>query len=447
MNLNKYLIAAMITVGVMTTAAAQNNNNSVSSKQGNARKGPEPAVVNSAKQTQEMKTALALNESQMVQVKKINFSYAREIEAARVECGDDVTGFNSYVDRVAQARDAQLKNVLTPSQFADYTSRKSSKNWLGMDNFKYKSQDGDLKVKNERKELKIKGKNNMTSAPLDLSANNKKQMKKEESVDTFSQRQNGNVTLDTLARIGEPEIRTYPGEEEKPSDVERVKPEYDNMYSDMAKNKEEVKKTKSGSTYIKSTVSTKSKSGSKSATSKSSVKKSTAKAPAASKNSVAESKSKTKSTTAKSGAVHKKKKTTGSATAKKKTNADKSTSRIKPVVPDTVASSAPFDSSVNIMPVAPDTTAEIFVVPDTSASIMEIPDTTSSASGKEPNYFINKDSKAKFTDGESKIKPDNHTKIKETDEEGKSKNANGKVKEQDKESKVKDKGLKIKSKK
>jgi hypothetical protein len=452
MNLNKYLIAAMITVGVMTTAAAQNSNNSVNSKHGNARRGPEPGVVNSAKQSQEMKLALALNESQMVQVKKINYSYAREIEVARIECGDDVTGFNSYVDRVSLARDKQLKSVLTPSQFADYTSRKSSKNWLGMDNFKYKSEDGDLKVKNESKELKIKGKNNIASAPyVDQTVQNNSQMNKEEPNEVVID--NSNITLDTMASIGEPEIKTYPGEEEKPADVERVKPEYDNMYADMppAKNKEEAKKTKSGSAHKKSTASSKSKTNSKATASKSTAKKSTAKAPKSAVASSSKSKTKKTNTAAKSGTVHKKKKSTETATAKKKVKADtcvdQSSSRIKPVTPDTMASAEPMDSSVFILPEAPDTTAEILVVPDTSASIQEVPDTTSSASGREPNYFINKDSKAKFSEGESKIKPDNHTKMKGTDQEAKSKNAKDKVKEEDKETKVKEKDFKIKSNK
>jgi hypothetical protein len=476
MNFNKYLIAIMITVGVAKTAIAQNvnNKNAVKSQQSYTKSKPDPIAM-STRQTQEMKRELALNESQVEKVKKINYNHAREIEVAKVECGDDVTGFNSYVDRVSVARDQQLKSVLTPEQFASYTSKKNDKNWLGIDQFKYKSADGNLKVKNNKNELKIKGVNpnaNVTAGE-DLSVKNKSDVKEDESSDAYTN--NNNIMIDSSETGAVPEINidTNTDRASVNPGVERVKPEYDNMYSDSgsasAKSKEKECKetTKSGSTKMGTTPS------------KSSVKSTKAKTSKAPSSGAVASKSKVKKTTtatksgnvqkktsatAKSGNVQKKKKSTTSASAKKKAKADTSmqgSSRIEPVMPDTTASSSnpertpdssfkfryPFDTTGSSRnPNWPDTSAKIFVMPDTTASSSEpaLMDTTTSASTKSQNYFMDKDSKAKFSRGESKIKPNNHNKMKETDGEVKSKDGHDKVKEERNESKVKDKDLKVK---
>jgi hypothetical protein len=480
MKFNKYLIAAMITVGVMRAASAQDNkiNNSTQSQESYLKRGgPEPWVINSARQTQEMKQVLALNDNQLKEVRKINESHAKEIEVARKECGDDVSGLNSYIDRVSNARDRELKSVLTAEQFAYFTSKKNSKNWLGMEKFKNKSEDGELKVKNEKKELKIKGKNNSyVPEPADMSVSNKQ--KEDNSSDAFSNNNNiiidsvsitEGVVMDTTANTGVPEIKTYPGSMDTSSDEasmnppQRVRPEYDNMYMDSAsasmKECEEVSKksTKTGSTYKKKSTSSKSKVTSKSGT-KTSKTKATAKSPSKSKTTTAAAKSKPKkSATAKSGV--KKNKSTQSASSKKKMKVDtcenKASSKV-PVMPDTTASSTvPFipDTSAEIgIPMdttartdeffmMPDTTATIMIIPDTSAAVM---DTTSSASTKAPNHFIDKDSKAKFSKGESKIKSTNQNKEKETDSESKSKNGDDKAKDEKNESKVKKEDLKIK---
>jgi hypothetical protein len=460
MKFNKYLIAAMITVGVMKAASAQNNNhkNAINSYQIHKKNGPDAWVINSAKQTQEMKRELALNESQLKEIKRINDSHAREIEVARVECGEDVTGFNSYIDRVSNARDRELRSVLTPEQFAYYTSKKNSKNWLGMDKFRYISEDGELKVKNNKDELKIKGKNN--AAAPDMSSN---AFRNNNDIIIDSVSVTEGIIPDTSANGRAPEIKIFPGgvRMDTNSDQaankrlnERVKSEYNNMYADSAsasnkKCKEVNKKSsKSGSTHKKTGVFSKSKTTAKSGT-KSSKSKSTAKAPSKSKSNASALKSTTKkTTTAKSGNVKKKKKTTESASAKKKMEADTcnnmGSSKMKQGMPDTSARSGiPMDTTASSGEIfmVPDTTATIIVIPDSSTGII---DTTSSASAKSPNYFINKDSKAKFSKGESKIKPTNHNKMKETDSESKSKNGNSKVKDEKNETKVKDKDWKIK---
>jgi hypothetical protein len=156
MNFNKYFIAAMLAVGIIGTATAQDNRANSFKNQEENQVLEEGASSAADYQTKQMSALLGLNKDQVAKVRKINSDRAKEIERTKVECGDDLTGFNQYVDKVDFARDQELSNVLSPEQFAFYANNKSNKTWLGIDKFKFRPEG--LAVKENKQEPKIKGK-------------------------------------------------------------------------------------------------------------------------------------------------------------------------------------------------------------------------------------------------------------------------------------------------
>jgi hypothetical protein len=186
MNLNKYLIAAMLGAGLIEIASAQNTRVHSFNDQQEYRL-PEGGTASFADfQTKHMSLVLGLNADQVSEIHKINLSHAQELERAKAECGNDITGFNEYVDRVASAREQALSNVLTREQFAVYCD-KSNGTWLGMDRFKSE----DLKVKANKKEDKVKGK--AAEASEDISASGNLNSNEGEFSDAY--RNNNNIIL------------------------------------------------------------------------------------------------------------------------------------------------------------------------------------------------------------------------------------------------------------
>jgi hypothetical protein len=217
MNLNKYLIAAMLGTGLIGAASAQNTKNHSFNNQ-QEYQVPEQEASNLADfQTKEMIAALGLNADQASKIHKINVSHAEEIERAKSDCGNDITGFNEYVERVASARELALSNVLTREQFALYCD-KSNGTWLGMDRFKSE----DFKVKGNKNELKVKGK--PAQASDDISASGNLNANEGEFSDAY--RNNNNIILTQPAKPdlhnflkadGEP-LRNESGETESEQD-------------------------------------------------------------------------------------------------------------------------------------------------------------------------------------------------------------------------------------
>jgi hypothetical protein len=162
MNINKYLIAAMLGVGLVGTASAQNTGTHSFNNQGKSQVSEEGTLSAADFQTKQMIAVLGLNGDQVIKIHDINVSHAQEIERARIECADDIAGFNEYVDRVASAREQALSNVLSQEQFNAYCE-KSNGTWLGMDKYKFRTDDLSVKGNKEDK-IKAKGKGGKVSS-------------------------------------------------------------------------------------------------------------------------------------------------------------------------------------------------------------------------------------------------------------------------------------------
>jgi periplasmic protein CpxP/Spy len=477
MNLNKYLIAAMLAAGMMGAVSAQDNRVHSYKNQQENQVLEEGASGAANYQTKQMTVALGLNSDQAEKIQAINLNHAKEIERAKAECGDDLSGFNQYVDKVAFVRDQELKSVLTPEQFARYTNNKSNKTWLGMDKFKFRSDE--LRVKENKRELKIKGKANV--APEDLSVrNNQNQqnqnMNEEQSSDAY--RNNNNIIIieeemDTSSsasapapdfhnipkndgmpagnvNAGAPEVKTYP-EEIQVEEIYVIEPDSAYNPSNPSAGKAQGVKVKCPQTSIKKTSSkSEVQGGVKTATKKSSSKNKVAKSSAATGSRLSAGSKKKAGTAGKKSTA-----TAGSRkkiSAKSMTTASKKQAALdaKSCVNDSGTSSSGssgqtlpgnnnfYDSTASAKGVTPaDSNVEGVIIIE---SVIPVVDSTasSSAAPAQENFFINKESKAKFTKKESKIKPEKDVKYKITDQEMKLKDGKEKVKENDKELKIKD---------
>ena len=77
--------------------------------------------------TTNMTQALGLNPAQVEKVRTINTNSVRNLEAARVRYRQDPTKLRSYIGDIGLARLEQLKDVLTPAQFARYQQKREEK--------------------------------------------------------------------------------------------------------------------------------------------------------------------------------------------------------------------------------------------------------------------------------------------------------------------------------
>ncbi|RZK23741.1 MAG: hypothetical protein EOO56_04035 [Hymenobacter sp.] len=77
--------------------------------------------------TTNMVQALSLTPAQAEKVRAINTSSVRKVEAARQHYADDPAKLRGYIDDIGLARLEQLKDVLTPAQFARYQQKREEK--------------------------------------------------------------------------------------------------------------------------------------------------------------------------------------------------------------------------------------------------------------------------------------------------------------------------------
>ncbi|QKG55898.1 hypothetical protein GKZ68_04135 [Hymenobacter sp. BRD128] len=77
--------------------------------------------------TTNMSQALALTPAQTEKVRAINLTSVRNVETARQRYHDNPAKLKSYIDDVSLARLDQLKDVLTPVQFARYQQKREEK--------------------------------------------------------------------------------------------------------------------------------------------------------------------------------------------------------------------------------------------------------------------------------------------------------------------------------
>lgn len=77
--------------------------------------------------TTNMTQALGLTPAQQEKVRVINANSVRNVETARQRYGQEPAKLRGYIDDVSLARLDQLKDVLTPAQFARYQQKREEK--------------------------------------------------------------------------------------------------------------------------------------------------------------------------------------------------------------------------------------------------------------------------------------------------------------------------------
>jgi len=95
-----------------------------------AKPAPAPSVSAAARAealTTNMTQALGLTPAQQEKVRVINTNSVRNVETARQRYGQEPAKLRSYIDDVSLARLDQIKDVLTPAQFARYQQKREEK--------------------------------------------------------------------------------------------------------------------------------------------------------------------------------------------------------------------------------------------------------------------------------------------------------------------------------
>lgn len=99
-----------------------------------AQPAPAPTIPNEATVqaradalTANMTQGLALTPAQAEKVRTINFNSVRNVETARLRYRQDPAKLKSYIDDIGLARLEQLKDVLSPNQFARYQQKREEK--------------------------------------------------------------------------------------------------------------------------------------------------------------------------------------------------------------------------------------------------------------------------------------------------------------------------------
>lgn len=95
-----------------------------------AKPTPAPSMTSTARAealTANMTQALGLTPAQQEKVRVINANSVRNVETARQRYGQEPAKLRSYIDDVSLARLDQLKDVLTPAQFARYQQKREEK--------------------------------------------------------------------------------------------------------------------------------------------------------------------------------------------------------------------------------------------------------------------------------------------------------------------------------
>jgi len=88
---------------------------------------PATAAARAEALTINMTQALGLTPAQVEKVRAINTTSVRNVETARQRYGQEPAKLRGYIDDVSLARLDQLKDVLTPTQFARYQQKREEK--------------------------------------------------------------------------------------------------------------------------------------------------------------------------------------------------------------------------------------------------------------------------------------------------------------------------------
>lgn len=121
----KTFYALLVALGLALPAAAQSTASAV------PHTAKAPALTSTAARAEALTTnmtqALGLTPAQTEKVRAINATSVRHVETARQRYGQEPAKLRSYIDDISLARLDQLKDVLTPAQFARYQQKREEK--------------------------------------------------------------------------------------------------------------------------------------------------------------------------------------------------------------------------------------------------------------------------------------------------------------------------------
>jgi Spy/CpxP family protein refolding chaperone len=123
MHTYSFLLIAALATSLTTPRLA-------SAQKAPAKPAPAPSVSSAARAealTTNMTQALGLTPAQQEKVRAINTNSVRNVETARQRYGQEPAKLRGYIDDVSLARLDQLKDVLTPAQFARYQQKREEK--------------------------------------------------------------------------------------------------------------------------------------------------------------------------------------------------------------------------------------------------------------------------------------------------------------------------------
>jgi predicted transglutaminase-like cysteine proteinase len=127
--LTKNPLGLLLALGIALPAAAQTTAATAATPR--ATKAPAPTPTSAAARaealTANMTQALGLTPAQQEKVRVINANSVRNVETARQRYGQEPAKLRGYIDDVSLARLDQLKDVLTPAQFARYQQKREEK--------------------------------------------------------------------------------------------------------------------------------------------------------------------------------------------------------------------------------------------------------------------------------------------------------------------------------
>lgn len=121
---------AALALASLTVASAQTTRPAAAKPAATTQPSGAPSATAAARAealTTNMTQALGLTPAQQEKVRVINANSVRNVETARQRYGQEPAKLRGYIDDVSLARLDQLKDVLTPAQFARYQQKREEK--------------------------------------------------------------------------------------------------------------------------------------------------------------------------------------------------------------------------------------------------------------------------------------------------------------------------------
>lgn len=125
--MSKTLLLLTVALTGASAVAAQTTASAVTKPAGPASAVAAPPAARAEALTTNMAQALGLTPAQVEKVRAINSHSVRNMEAARQRYAQEPAKLRGYLENVGLARLDQLKDVLTPVQFARYQQKREEK--------------------------------------------------------------------------------------------------------------------------------------------------------------------------------------------------------------------------------------------------------------------------------------------------------------------------------